>query len=129
MLKNVLICFNKGNSNNIMYLENKYWMHKTTKGREDVYFNGEKTEGRMGGLYNIKIVIYDGDENIDSENPIPLLEYYYDHLVVDDYSSHCIPFIESGTNWCVVSSVYSFLYIPNFNNSLKICTPPRQKNV
>lgn len=108
MLKNVFMCFNKGNST-IMYVVNKYWMPKTREEREDVYFNGDKSEGRMGGLYKIKIVVYDGEENIDSENAKSLLEYKYHHLVVDDHSSYCIPFIGRGHNWCVVCSVYSFL--------------------
>jgi len=92
-----------------MYVENKYWMHKTRKGREDVYFNGDKSEGRMGGLYAVKIEIYDGEENLDMEESKPLLVYDYNHLVVDDHSSYCIPFVERGDNWCVMYILSSLL--------------------
>lgn len=102
------MCFNKGNSK-IMYMANKYWMHKTREGRKDVYFNGDKSEGRMGGLYAVKIEIFSSEENLDVEDPKPLLVYDYHHLVVDDHSSYCIPFVERGDNWCVMHIVSSLL--------------------
>jgi len=94
-----------------MYVANKYWMHKTRVGREEVYFGRVKSLGRMGGLYTIKIEIYDGDENLDMEDSEPLLVYDYHHLVVDDHSSYCIPFVERGHNWCVVFVVFCLLIL------------------
>lgn len=72
-----------------------YFISKTKIKRTDVYFNGKPSDGRMGGLYPIKIFVYDTDLNTD------LYLFWINHLVVDDESSNCIPFVSPGKNWQV----------------------------
>lgn len=79
-------------------------MSKTRKKRTDVYFNGNKNEGRMGGLYPIFITVFD-------TNMVKLMSYTYSHLVVDDESSYCLPFVDPGDNWFVFFFMnYFYLY-------------------
>lgn len=81
-----------------MHVVNDYWFHKTRVGRKDVYFGGVRSLGRMGGLYSMNLQIFDPAE----KNSKPLLIYNYHHLVVDDHSSYCIPYVERGDNWYVL---------------------------
>jgi len=98
------MCFNKGNST-VGALVNKYALQKSKAGRRDVYCNGDKSQGRMGGLYKIQLNIFEGlEEGRDSKEL--LFSYTYYHLLVDDDSTNCIPFIERGQNWCVVFISY-----------------------
>lgn len=70
-----------------------YYMVKTRVMRTDVYFNGDRSEGRMGGQYMINMILFDtyGTEGF--------FQYQFYHLVVDDESSYCLPFIDPGENW------------------------------
>lgn len=71
-------------------------MSKTRTKRTDVYFNGKKSDGRMGGLYPINAIVFD-------ENSVEqLMSYRFNHLVVDDELSYCLPFVDPGENWCVI---------------------------
>jgi len=95
------MCFNKGNSN-ITVLEGiEYFMSKTKAKRKDVYYNGDKLEGRMGGLYKLNVVLLEVDNNNNTLMK-EFMSYDFDHLVVDDNLSYCLPFIDPGPNWCVL---------------------------
>lgn len=61
-----------------------------------MYFNGDQNEGRMGGQYVFELKLSDefGNENF--------FNYQWSHLVVDDESSYCLPFVDPGENWCVL---------------------------
>lgn len=74
-----------------------YFIPKTRKNRRDIYYNGDKAEGRMGGLYEVTYQLQDINHEYN------ILEYNYYHFVVDDESSYCLPFIDPGDNWCVLS--------------------------
>lgn len=78
-------------------------MSKTRVKRNDVYFNGDRNAGRMGGTYMINAKVYDADMNNE------LLSYNFYHLVVDDELSNCLPFIDPGENWCVYLCLPSLL--------------------
>lgn len=73
-----------------------YYIPKTRLKRTDVYFNGDRSEGRMGGKYPVSLGLHDefGKEEF--------FTYELNHLVVDDESSYCLPFIDPGENWCVI---------------------------
>lgn len=77
-------------------------MPKTRTNRTDVYFNGNKNEGRMGGLYPMSLVVFE-------RNMVKLMTYNFHHLVVDDESSYCLPFVDPGDNW-FVSIFYFYVY-------------------
>lgn len=81
-------------------------MSKTRTHRTDVYFNGKKSDGRMGGLYPINAIIFD-ESSVEQ-----LMSYNFNHLVIDDESSYCLPFVDPGENWCVIG----FFVLP-----IKIC--------
>lgn len=79
-------------------------MSKTRVKRTDVYFNGDRKAGRMGGTYMINAKVYD----VEMKNE--LLSYNFYHLVVDDELSSCLPFIDPGENWCVKLLCLLFTY-------------------
>jgi hypothetical protein len=68
-------------------------MAKTRVKRTDVYFNGDRSEGRMGGQYLMNLALYD---EFATEK---FFTYEFNHLVVDDESSYCLPFVDPGENW------------------------------
>lgn len=72
-----------------------YYMSKTRSRRTDVYFNGDKSKGRMGGLYTVQVIV------LDEKMVNKFFNYEFYHLVVDDESSYCLPFVDSGPNWFV----------------------------
>lgn len=70
--------------------------------RTDVYINDDdKSEGRIGGLYKSIIRLYDDNKTEE------LVAYEFQHLVVDDELSYCLPFIDYGENWCVNLILYN----------------------
>lgn len=101
------MCFTKGNST-VSATVIGYTLYKTKNGREDIYFNKDKNEGRMGGSYQVVLKVYEKKENLDS--PPILFQYQYNHLLVDDNSSYCLPFLDSGKDWCVL---FTLSYIPS----------------
>lgn len=74
-----------------------YALPKTRNLRINHYFRGKKE--RMGGLYPIKARVYDPDNTHNAGSGVKLLSYKYHHLVVDDETSYCLPFIDPGVNW------------------------------
>lgn len=85
----------KGDSKITVLIPRPYYMSKTRVKRTDVYFNGDRKAGRMGGKYMMSAKVYDYE--IKNE----FLSYDFYHLVVDDELSYCLPFIDPGENWCV----------------------------
>jgi len=90
-----LICFYTGNQNVMVIKTPLYFIPKTLKNRHNIYFNDDKSEGRMGSLYEMTYLIKDIDHRYN------ILEYKYYHFVVDDESSYCLPYIDPGDNWYV----------------------------
>lgn len=70
-----------------------YFIPKTRKNRRDIYFNDDESESRMGSLHEVTFQIKDVNHEYN------ILEYNYYHLVVDDESSYCLPYIDPGDNW------------------------------
>ncbi|VVC36587.1 PKD/REJ-like domain,EGF-like domain [Cinara cedri] len=69
-----------------------YFMSKTRSHRTDVHFNGNKSEHRIGGLYAIQLKV------IDQITKKIFFSFEFFHLVVDDESSYCLPFVDPGQN-------------------------------
>lgn len=104
---------NKGDSKITVIKTIPYFIPKTRTIRSDIYFNGDKNEDRMGGLYMISAIVF--DENMSKE----LMSYSFYHLVVDDELSNCLPFVDPGENWYSYAFFTFFIYI-FFNNKSKV---------
>lgn len=49
----------------------------------------------MGGLYVVQAIV------LDEKMKKTFFNYEFYHLVVDDESSYCLPFVDAGENWFV----------------------------
>lgn len=95
---------NKGGSQITVLKAIPYFIPKTLFTRTDVYFNGDKSGDRMGGSYRIRIII------MDAVMREQFMSFNFHHLVVDDETSYCLPFVDPGKNWFVYAILGSNIF-------------------